>query len=87
ILLLPPEYPIEVQALIPIVLCVVHNIILSHSQTLDDSTQLSTFIEQEDHGGSGNVGEGHDDELAFHDAIAEAMWNDYQNHLWMQGEI
>jgi len=32
ILLLPPEYSIEVQAFIPVALCMLHNLITSHSE-------------------------------------------------------
>ena len=50
ILLLPPEYSIEVQVFIPVALSVLHNLIKFHSQNQDnDSIQdWTSAVEQED---------------------------------------
>jgi len=109
ILLLPPEYSIEVQAFIPVALCVLHNLITSHSEPEnaddDDITQdWAASVErgdgvEEDTGDEeirfedGGEAEAEAEEIgpidskALRDAIAEAMWSDYQGHLQARGEI
>ena len=65
ILLLPPEYSIEVQSLIPVALCVLHNIIKSHSDSEDIDDDYITrdwtiSVERGDgvteHTGDGEIG-------------------------------
>ncbi|KIO03190.1 hypothetical protein M404DRAFT_146007, partial [Pisolithus tinctorius Marx 270] len=79
ILLLPPEYPIEIQALIPVALCVIHNLIMLHEQDPDADGEMLEGDSRGD-GGTGEVAR------ALCDSIAEAMWHDYQEYLWKQGQ-
>ncbi|KIN96093.1 hypothetical protein M404DRAFT_164100, partial [Pisolithus tinctorius Marx 270] len=79
ILLLPPEYPIEIQALIPVALCVIHNLIMSHKWDPDADGEML----EGDSGGDGGTGEV---ARALHDSIAEAMWHDYQEYLQKRGQ-
>ncbi|KIK27135.1 hypothetical protein PISMIDRAFT_93463, partial [Pisolithus microcarpus 441] len=63
ILLLPLEYPIEIQALIPVALCIVYNIIRSLDEEPDSDSEMgdsSSSIVQE--GNSDGEGAGVDDE-------------------------
>ena len=106
ILLLPPKYSIEVQAFIPVALCILHNIITSHNEPENNSITQDwvASIEQ----GDGIEEDTSDEEIGFedggeveaeveeigpvdskalHDTIVEAMWNDYQGHLQMWGEL
>ena len=106
ILLLPPKYSIEVQAFIPIVLCILHNIITSHNEPENNSITQDWAASIE--WGDGVEEDTSDEEIGFEDGgeaeveveeispinskalcdtIVEAMWNDYQGHLWMRGEL
>ena len=106
ILLLPPEYLIEVQAFIPVMLCVIYNIITSHNEPENNSITQDWTASIE--WGDGVEEDTSDEEIAFEDGreaeveveeigpidskalcdtIVEAMWDDYQGHLQMQGEL
>ncbi|KIK12790.1 hypothetical protein PISMIDRAFT_120244, partial [Pisolithus microcarpus 441] len=88
ILLLPLEYPIKIQALIPVVLCIVYNIIRSLDEEPDSDSEMgdsSSSIVQEGNSDDeeGEVGALNQEpsSKALRDSIAEEMWWDYQNHL------
>ncbi|KIO13318.1 hypothetical protein M404DRAFT_123206, partial [Pisolithus tinctorius Marx 270] len=86
ILLLPPEYPIEIQALIPVTLCVIHNLIMSHKRDPDADGEMPEGDSRGD-GGTGEVGDIEQEETrVLHDSIAEAMWHDYQEYLRKRGQ-
>ena len=65
ILLLPPEYSIEVQAFIPIVLCVLHNIITSHNKPENNSIMQDWAASIE--WGDGIEEDTGDEEIGFED--------------------
>lgn len=98
ILLLAPEYKMEVQARIPAALCAIHNFI----QRLDPETFFTPefqalrleHIQEDDDGdtsGYGNLADGPVDAAERHradgrrDQIAEAMWEDYRRELRERG--
>ncbi|KIN94535.1 hypothetical protein M404DRAFT_168096, partial [Pisolithus tinctorius Marx 270] len=86
ILLLPPEYPIEIQALIPVTLCVIHNLIMLHEQDPDADGEMQEGDSGGD-GGTEEVGDIEQEETrALCNPIAEAMWHDYQDYLQKQGQ-
>jgi hypothetical protein len=70
ILLLPPEYDLEIQAQIPAVLCALHNFVLTH-----DSIDVMNDEENE---ADTNNNKPVVNPSEWRDRIAEAMWNDYQ---------
>ena len=65
ILLLPPEYSIEVQAFIPVALCILHNIITSHNEPENNSIMQdwAASIER----GDGIEEDTGDEEIRFED--------------------
>ena len=82
ILLLAPQYSLEIQARIPAALAAIHNFICAHSDANDDNPL-------EMNGGDVNIthdNSNEDDGPAFNpdnvdeqrDQIAKAMWHDYQ---------
>ena len=85
ILLLAPEYNMDMQARIPSALCAVHNFICTHNLAedsalgLDDSSGSSGVMD--DHDGNpieGQVAEQGTEAHALRDRIAQSMWDDYQ---------
>jgi DDE superfamily endonuclease len=87
ILLLAPQYSLEIQARIPAALAAIHNFICEHSDA-DDDNHLEmnggdTFTGNASHD---NFNDSEDDGLIFNDEnvderrdqIAQAMWDDYQ---------
>ena len=75
ILLLAPEYSLEIQARIPAALCAIHNFIRIHD-SVDEATNTSG-----DHGDGGTfddhaaeVAPGSDGPSARQDQIAQEMW-------------
>ena len=82
ILLLAPEYSLEIQARIPAALCALHNFIRKHDPKegeLPDNHQAFNFDAQDNPtsviGGGG--GEDRTDASIRRDQIAQAMWDDY----------
>jgi hypothetical protein len=93
VLLLPPEYNMDIQAQIPPALCAIHNFIRRHDP--DELQDVIDDLSDEDDGGDIFVGElacGPPDNEARdrahdkRDKIAEAMWNDYTTYLAQRGE-
>ncbi|KIO00923.1 hypothetical protein M404DRAFT_151496, partial [Pisolithus tinctorius Marx 270] len=92
ILLLAPEYDIDIQARIPAALCAVHNFIRTHGESEEGTDDIS--LDEDDEGeqqpgprtnpqateGTRNLEE---DILmrGMRDDIATAMWADYQHIL------
>ena len=79
ILLLAPEYNLEIQARIPAALCSIHNFIRTHDQFDQDEDLV-----EPDYGGHDDyhdIGEaaalGPDEPSARWDQIAQQMWDDY----------
>lgn len=83
ILLIGPEYSVEVQAKIPAALCVIHNFIRIHDHQEGD---LPGEEEQVNQGAIASnqiveptgIEEDNGAVVARRDLIAQAMWNDYQ---------
>jgi DDE superfamily endonuclease len=84
ILLLGPEYSLDIQARIPTALCAIHNFIREHD--LDEETSLGD-VDDSDHNdddgnnnltGAANAAPEEDEVSARRDAIALEMWQDYQ---------
>ena len=91
ILLLAPEYSMEIQACLPVALASIHNFIQIHDS---DEAQTVKLDNANEHGGVGTGGSdsldcedgveadgGLHEAQIFHDNIAELMWNDYQQIL------
>ena len=83
ILLLAPQYGLEIQARIPAALAAIHNFISTHSDTNDDNllnmnggdlVNATHDDSNEDDGPTFNV----DNVDERRDQIARAMWDDYQ---------
>ncbi|KIK14942.1 hypothetical protein PISMIDRAFT_116082, partial [Pisolithus microcarpus 441] len=88
ILLLPLEHPIEIQALIPVALCMVYNIIRSLNKESDSNSEpgdsTSSIVQEgnrDDEEGELRALNQEPSSKALQDSIAEEMWHDYQNHL------
>jgi hypothetical protein len=89
ILLLPPAYGMDIQARIPAALCALHNFIREHESDDDDQTlnqdgmagiesDNDTAPEQ----AAGPDTTDKDDIMAVRrDAIAQSMWDDYQQRI------
>jgi hypothetical protein len=81
ILLLAPEYSLQIQARIPAALCAVHNFISIHDPaegtilTVDDDDDNDAAL---DHGHEAFAATAEiDTPLMRRDGIAQAMWDDY----------
>lgn len=81
ILLLAPEYNLEIQARIPAALCSIHNFIRTHGDQLDRDENLVEPDCINDCGDHDHVAEaaavGPDEPSARRDQIAQQMWDDY----------
>jgi hypothetical protein len=83
ILLIGPEYSVEVQAKIPAALCAIHNFIRLHDDQELDDIPGEEQVNQGAHAGDNIVAQTGIDEdgdavVERRDLIAQAMWNDYQ---------
>ena len=93
ILLLPPEYSLEIQSRLPAGLAAIHNFILTHNPPDGDSSELVDDADQEFRGngrpyegenptvaadGEGDANFGNVEARLMRDEIAQAMWDDYQ---------
>ena len=83
ILLLAPEFSLEVQSKIPAALCVLHNFTRIHDPS-DDNDDNSDFTDEEDNGDNNNWATENTAEVNMNeeaqemcDHIANTMWNDY----------
>jgi hypothetical protein len=82
ILLLAPEYSLQIQARIPAALCAIHNFIRLHdpaeNETLadNDDTENDTQVDH-DHEASAAVAAEIDTPSTKRDHIAQAMWDNY----------
>jgi len=89
ILLLPTHYPLDIQARIPVALCVVHNFIMLHhpsDQPIHDDDDPMGGSNEGD--GSGDEGEDEDDgDVNMRDRIARQMWDDYVELLHARGLV
>ena len=86
ILLLAPEYDLEIQARIPAALCAIHNFIQEHDLTEGDLEETREFFDE--HHGDGNEFFAPEDPAeagTMRDQIAEEMWLDYQRVLVERG--
>ena len=87
ILLIAPEYNLDVQARLPAALCTIHNFICIHAPNEPADQYDVDSIMFGGGGGGGNddqpAGEtaGDDEPSERRDAIAQAMWDDYQQIL------
>jgi hypothetical protein len=89
ILLLAPEYDLDIQARIPTALCAIHNFIRKHDPDEGDLLTQATFVGNDvhdaDEGLNAAVGVENDDlEMgmgAVRDQIAAEMWEAYTNVL------
>ena len=83
ILLLAPEFSLEVQSKIPAALCVLHNFARIHDPS-DDNDDDSDFTDEEDNSDNNNWATENTAEVNMNeearemrDRIANTMWNDY----------
>lgn len=92
ILLISPEYSIDIQARIPTALCALHNYIrahdpdegpLPHIPVVNDNHH-DTFPAPPGHADTDNSGAApiHTNTNNLRDQIATQMWEDYQNYLY-----
>lgn len=87
ILLIAPEYSMDIQAQIPVALCAIHNFINAHDPNKDALEEISNFFD--DGVGSTDDGrnftvvgeEGQSEASIKCDQIAQAMWVQYQKVL------
>ena len=83
ILLLAPEYNLDIQARIPAALCAIHNFIGIHNpdeeliHAGDDNDENSDDNAPFDNHGAQAAGAGFDRPSVRRDSIAQAMWDDY----------
>jgi hypothetical protein len=91
LLLLAPEYSLDIQARIPAALCTVHNFILVHNPKEGDLPQAPVVVARDGHhlnhtadavvaevaGGAQGTEANH----TMRDDITQAMWMDYQHVL------
>jgi hypothetical protein len=79
ILLLAPEYSMEIQARIPAALCAIHNFIRTHDN--DESLTEPEFVDympnDHDHNASVAAAVEADRSSGRRDIIAQQMWDDY----------
>ena len=83
ILLLTPEFSLEVQSKIPAALCVLHNFARIHDPS-DNNDDDSDFTDEEDNSDNNNWATENTAEVNMNkeawemrDCIANTMWNDY----------
>ena len=88
ILLIPPEYSLEIQACIPAALATVYNFICHHEpgedEIINNKKLISGMAENDDDNAEwtdGGVGE----QDTSRDSIASAMWEQYQMEHVNQG--
>ena len=90
ILVIPPEYSVQVQAQIPSALCAIHNFIKIHDPDDGETTDLgsSEYSSSIPNPGDNEVGhtnyaedDGEDDVVLRRDKIAQDMWDSYQRVL------
>jgi len=81
ILLLAPEYSLQVQARIPAALCAIHNFITAHDPTEDTILTVDDDDDSEplgpDHEAPATATAETDTPSMKRDHIAQAMWDDY----------
>jgi hypothetical protein len=83
ILLLAPEYSLQIQARIPAALCAIHNFICIHDPaedtilTVDDDDDNAPRPLDHDHEASAAAAAEIDTPSTKRDCIAQAMWDDY----------
>jgi hypothetical protein len=95
ILLLPPEYTMDIQARIPTALCALHNFIrqFNPEDFYDPELGGINLLNEEDDVGQGVIGNGPADPVerrradTCRDAIAREMWIDYQEELRNRGIV
>lgn len=95
ILLIAPEYNLNIQARLPAALCTIHNFIRIHTPDEPADQYDADSIMFGGGGGGGNLdddqpagetaGDGEPSERR--DAIAQAMWDDYQQVLQERGQM
>jgi hypothetical protein len=98
ILLLAPEYAMDIQARIPAALCALHNFIRFHDpgeiDEFSDGSDMATVIDHPrvDVGYTGDLARGPPGRPALNratkrrDEIAQKMWDSYQNYLECGGD-
>jgi len=90
ILLLPPEYSMEIQARIPPALCLVHNVIQVHDP--NDMMEYRNVLDEHILTDTGSLANGPPTEQARTcanlccDQIAREMWKDYNEERIRRGE-
>ena len=86
ILLLAPEYNLDIQARLPAALCAIHNFTREHDPEVTASDDDGTNIDHEFyHRGGGyemeGLGADNAEAAAMRDEIANNMWVDYQSYI------
>src|SRR6267154_5018847 len=90
ILLLPPEYSMEIQARIPPALCLVHNVIRVHDP--NDMMEYRNVLDEHILTDTGSLADGPPTKQVRtranlrHDQIAREMWKDYNEERIRRGE-
>jgi hypothetical protein len=84
ILLLAPEYSLQIQARIPAALCAIHNFISIHDPAedtvddIDDHNYDNPRLDHDHEASAADAAAADDDEPSLNrDRIAQAMWDDY----------
>ena len=79
ILLIAPEYSLEIQAQIPAALCAIHNFICTHdtNDTLTEPEFMDYTNDNHDHDASMAAAAEADHSSERRDIIAQQMWDDY----------
>jgi hypothetical protein len=86
ILLLAPEYDLEIQARIPAALCAIHNFIKEHDPDEGDLEETREFSDEHHRDENEPFTPGDPEETGtMRDQIAEEMWLEYQRILAEQG--
>ena len=86
ILLLAPEYDLEIQAKIPAALCAIHNFIKEHDLDEGDLEETRDFFDECRRDENEPFALGDPEETgSMQDQIAEEMWLEYQHILAEQG--
>ena len=88
ILLIAPEYSLEIQACIPAALAAIHNFICHHEpgedEVINNEELIGGMVENDDDDVEWTDG-GVDEQDVRRDSIASAMWEQYQSEYANQG--